>query len=112
MILQKKEREREREKSCDEETCSVSAMVGRRLQRHVAEAEPAMGEGAWRTLWRESRRAGGHVSGGGSLSRGRTAEEETGGDRGEVTLPWRVAATGELQVAVAAAAACRRQSLI
>lgn len=27
-------------------------MVGRRLQRRVAEAEPAMGEGAWRTLER------------------------------------------------------------
>ena len=37
-------------------TWSVSAVVRRRLQRRVgvAEAEPAMGEGAWRILWRES----------------------------------------------------------
>jgi len=97
MILQKKKEK----KNCDEQTCSESAVAGRRLQRRVAEAESAMGEGAWRNLWREPR-AGQWWR----QPKGRTGEV---GDRGEVTLPRRVAARGEL---VAAAAACRRQSLI
>jgi len=51
-----------------------------------------MGEGAWRTLWRESRAGQWRRQ-----PKGGMGEDKAGGDRGKVTLPRRVAARGELQ---------------